>query len=581
MKFDTRTACRLFALVRPHLKAFIIGLFAMVVTAAVNLALPYLFGKGLIDNVLTTRDFTLLNLVALGIIVLFIIKGGFVYTTNYLLAYVGQRAVLDLRERIFRHLQRLPLSFFARRKAGDLISHMTYDTTMIENSISKDFANLIQQIFAAVFTLVVIFVIHWKLSLLTLVVFPFMGWVFAVFSSKIRKVARKRQEKFGELTSVMEESIYGIRIIKAFNLAPVSQDRFEAENLSNFEKGMKTEQVRATMVPIIELLLVVGLSIVLWFGGSEVIKGNLTAGELMAFIGYIAMLSNPVLSISRTIATLQQAFAAGDRIFALLDEDITVEDKPDAVELGEIEGRVRFENVSFQYPGEDKRVLERINLDVAPGEIVALVGPSGAGKTTLVNLIPRFYDPTEGAIYLDEIDIRDVKQDSLREKIGLVPQETILFGVSVRENIRYGRLDATDEEIEYAAKLANAHDFIMELSEGYDTILGEKGQGLSGGQRQRLAIARAVLRNPKILILDEATSALDTESERLVQDALDRLMANRTTFVIAHRLSTIVNADRIVVLQDGRIVETGTHQELLEAGGLYHKLYQMQFSRGR
>lgn len=577
---DYSTARRLFGLLGPFKKHFIIGLLAMVLTSAANLALPYIFGRGLIDNLLVGQDYSLLNKVAFGIIFLFIGKGFFNYTTNYLLAFVGQKVVMNLRNKVFGHFQALSLPFFAKHKAGDLISHMTYDVTMIENSIIKDFANLVQQVFMAFGTLIMIFYMHWKLSLVTLVVFPLMAWAYLIFSGKIRKVARKRQEKFGDLTSVLEEMLYGVRIIKAFNLAKIVEGRFAKENKANFDHALKTVQVQATMTPTLELLLVIGFSIVLWFGGSEVIKGNLSPGELVAFFGYIALLSTPVTSISRTTGTLQQALAAGDRVFALLDQRSEVQDLPDAKMLDSISGRVSFAGVGFSYPGEDKAVLEEINLDVAPGEIIALVGPSGAGKTTLVNLIPRFYDPTQGSIFIDGTDIKTVTQDSLRDKVGLVPQETILFGVSIRENIRYGRLGALDSEVEEAAKMANAHDFIMQLPHGYETILGEKGQGLSGGQRQRLAIARAVLRNPKILILDEATSALDTESERLVQDALERLMTNRTTFVIAHRLSTIIDADRIVVLQDGRIQEVGTHEELLARNGLYNKLYEMQF-RGR
>ncbi len=580
MQRDLSTARRLFGLIMPMKSSFIIGLATMLATAAANLALPYVFGRGLIDNVLTTQNLRLLNIIAFGLIGLFIVKGLFTYTTNYLLAYVGQRMVRDLRDTLFSHLQELPLPFFAQKRTGDLIAHMTYDITILENSLTKDFANLIQQIFVAVGTVVMIFYLHWQLSLLALLVFPLMAWAYSIFSNRIRKVARKRQKKFGDLTAVLEEMLYGIRIIKAFNLTKVGSKRFEKENHANFETGLKTVQVQATMTPTLELLLVIGFSIVLWFGGKEVINGNLSPGELVAFFGYVALLSTPVTSISRIVGSLEQAFAAGDRVFELLDVQPSIRDLPGAPEIGDITGQVSFRNVSFYYPGENKLVLDQVNLEVSPGEVVAVVGPSGAGKTTLVNLIPRFYDSTEGQVLVDGIDVRTVTQESLREKIGIVPQETILFGVSIRDNIRYGRLDATAEEVEEAAQLANAHQFIAELPDGYETILGDKGLGLSGGQRQRVAIARAVLRDPKILILDEATSALDTESERLVQDALNRLMHNRTTFVIAHRLSTIINANRIIVLQDGQIQELGTHEELLAQGGLYHKLYEMQF-RGR
>jgi subfamily B ATP-binding cassette protein MsbA len=356
------------------------------------------------------------------------------------------------------------------------------------------------------------------------------------------------------------------------------QERFAQENERSFAAGMRSAKLMALVWPVAEVLLVSGMLVVVWYGSREVMGGRLTPGELVGFLGYIGMISQPVNSLVRAFGAWQQALGAADRIFELLDADSLVKDPPDPRVLPKVEGRVTYENVSFAYV-PDHPVLEDINLMVEPGEIVALVGPSGAGKTSMVNLLPRFYDPTTGVVRLDGVDLRELSLKDLRQRIGLVPQETILFGVSVRENIRYGRFDARDEEIENAAQVANAHDFILGLPDGYDTIIGERGATLSGGQRQRLAIARAVLRSPRLLILDEATSALDTESELLVQEALSRLMQGRTTFIIAHRLSTIRNAHRILVMDGGRIVESGSHTELIKQDGLYRRLYEAQFHK--
>jgi subfamily B ATP-binding cassette protein MsbA len=571
------TSWRLLSYLRPYSWATILGCLLVVITAGTQLVLPFILGKGLIDEVFIKQEnLRLLDMIALGMLLLYLVKGIFHYGQVYILGYAGQRVVFDLRNEVFGHLQRLSLSFFERSRTGETISRVTNDMTVIQTALTSGLRDLVMDSVMIVGIAVAVLSIHWRLAAVAVIVFPLVGLAINLFGSRMRHFTGQVQERVAEISAQLQETLTGIRVVKAFTLEDQERHRFHNKNTATFQAGMKTAQTMATVLPVVELLVVFGLVVVLWYGAREVVAGRITPGDLITFISLLGMASAPVSGIARTVNQFQQGFAAADRVFELLDEEREIKEPAQPKVLKQVVGAVTFDDVSFSY-NKEKQVLRNIQLRVQPGEVIALVGPSGAGKTTLVNLLPRFYDPDQGRVAIDDVDVRQMSMCSLRSHIGLVPQETMLFSVSIAENIRYGRADARMEDIIRAAQLANAHDFITQLEQGYDTMVGERGLTLSGGQRQRLAIARAVLRDPKILILDEATSSLDTESEALVQEALERLMRNRTTFVIAHRLSTIMHADRIVVLQDGCLVEEGKHEELLERQGIYHRLYEAQF----
>ena len=570
---------RLLAYIKPYTRRLALAVVCIIMAAGANLYLPWII-KDMIDDVLMSKDMVMLNLIAAGILVVMFTRGVFYYGQSYLVSYVGQRVIIDVRSVLFRKFQRMPLSYYDKQQTGTVMSYITNDVAVMQSAIVDNLIELVTEGSILIGSLAMMIYLDWKLSLLTLMTIPLVGFAMKIFGRKLKRSSTVIQERVAEITSLLQESISAIRVVKSFVRESYEIKRFEEQNWRNFQAAMKNVKLSSLLTPTVEFLAAIAVTFIVWFGGYEVVNEVITAGELVAFLTYAVNLANPVKRLSRVYAAIQKAMAAAERVFDIMDLDEKITDVPGAKPLPPIKGKVEFKDITFSYK-EGQPALQHISLKAEPGQMIALVGPSGSGKSTIANLIPRFYDVDSGVITIDDHDIRQVTADSLREQIGLVPQETMLFSTSVMENIRYGRLEATDEEVIEAAKAANAEEFIKELPEGYDTKLGERGLNLSGGQRQRLAIARAILKNPRVLILDEATSALDTESEKIVQDALDNLMVGRTSFVIAHRLSTIFNADQIFVVENGHLREHGTQEELSAAGGLYSNLYNIQFRQNQ
>lgn len=562
--------------IKPYSLLIISALACTILASAVNLYLPKIIGE-VIDQVLSTKDTDTLNLIAVTVLVLIVIQGMAMYGQTYLMAFSSQKIIIDIRRDLYQHLQKLSIAFFEKRSVGTIMSYVTNDVAALQTALVNNVIDFVNYSVTLAGSILLLLYIDWKLSLLMFLTFPLILYTINISGQKMRIKSRTLQERAADITAFLQETILAVSVIKSFARESYELERFDYENSRNFQAQMKIVQVMAVITPIINILSTIGITAIIWFGGHEVISGHLTSGALISFLVYVINLPTPVKRLSNIYADIQRALAAAQRIFEVLDIEPEIKDLEGAKELGPVAGYVTFQNVSFAYnPG--KPVVTDMSFEARPGELIAIVGPSGAGKTTVVNLIPRFYDPVAGSIRIDNIDIQAVTLQSLRAQVGIVPQETILFSGTIFQNIIYGNLEAAKEEVIAAAKVANAHNFIMEMADGYETPVGERGAQLSGGQRQRIAIARAVLKNPRILILDEATSALDTESELLVQQALDRLMIGRTSFVIAHRLATVQRAHLILVMDNGKIVEHGNHETLVKADGLYSKLYKIQFS---
>jgi len=567
---------RLLHFLKPYRWRVGIAMGCMVILAACTAATAWAL-KPALDEALSGQNPKLIYLIPLLVIVLYMIKGVAYYGQAYLMGFVGQRVIYDLRNSIYDHLARQSLEFFAHRKVGELLARITYDVTLVQSAVSTSVTALMRDTVSIIFLAGVVFYQDWKLAVIAMLVFPLVVYPIARFGRKMRHASFDGQVSMGHLSSLVEETVGGIRVVKAFGMEDYERGRFQRLTGDFLYHQMRMLRVNALSFPIMELLAGFGIAGVLLYGGMQVASGQTTAGTLVSFLAAMIMLYEPVKRLSRANNEIQQGLAAAERVFEVLDERVMVEDSKNAIAWPDFSQSIRYEHVTLQYPKTPKPVLRDVVFEVAVGEVVALVGRSGAGKTTLVNLLPRFMDVSGGKVTVDGHDVRDLTQDSLRAQMAMVTQEVILFNDTVANNIAYGLDDCSQQRIEDVAKAANAHDFILGLPEGYNTLIGERGVILSGGQRQRLSLARALLKDAPILILDEATSSLDTESERLVQQAIDRLMQGRTVIVIAHRLSTIRHASRIIVIDAGGVAQMGTHEELLVAGGLYEELYHMQF----
>ena len=572
-----RDLLRLLVYAKPYGLRLSIGLLSLVIGNIIGLAFPKLV-QYLIDAAFVDRDYAKLNKIALVIFASFAVQALFGFVRSYLFAFVSERILADIRTQIYTHLIGLPLTFFDNRRTGELVSRVTSDVTVIQTATTTSLTELLRQSMILVGGITIIAVTNPRLTAVVLAIVPLVVLLTVFYGRYVRRMSTKVQDKLADANSVLEETLSAIRIVQSFARESFEQNRYRTKIMEALQTAMRRAVATGGFIAFIIFVVYSAIAAILWYGSRMVISGELTAGELTAFVLYTFVVAFTIGGMAELYAQFQQAIGATRRVFEILDTKPEIKDNPNAAPLARAQGRVQLVDVRFTYSGERTlEILKGVTIDARAGEIIALVGPSGAGKSTLVSLIPRFYEVSSGAVLIDSKDLRDLKLKDLRETIGMVPQETVLFGGTIRENIAYGKLEASDEEIEAAAQAANAHDFIKEFPDAYDTIVGERGVKLSGGQRQRVAIARALLKNPAILILDEATSSLDSESERLVQEALEKLMQGRTTFVIAHRLSTVRRADRIIVLNEGRIVEEGTHEELLTKGGLYKQLYEIQF----
>lgn len=565
---------RLFQVIRPYSKKLIIAMAAMVVVAGFQAAQAYMV-KYVVDDIFVDKNELLLKILPLALLAIFCVKGVFYFIYSYILEWVGQCVIRDLRNGIYEHIHSLSLNFFYRHSTGSLTSRIINDVALLQGAVSSALIRILRDALSVVGLIGVIFYMDWRLATLSMLFLPLASIPIVYFGRRFRQVSTSYQETLGEASGILHETIAGARIVKAFCMEHYEKLRFGRKIDEIFNILMKENWYRSFSHPLIEVIGGLAMALIIWFGGYQVLQGNSTPGSFISFLTALIMLYEPIKGVSKINSTIQTGMAAANRIFSLLDIRSDIVEKEQAEELQPFAREIEFADAVFAY-GREEPVLHGINLRVRKGEILAVVGPSGSGKTTLSNLIPRFHDVRDGAVRVDGRDVRDVSLKSLRRQIAMVTQQTILFNDTVYSNIAYGREGCTREEVIEAARAAYAIDFIEELPMGFDTVIGESGARLSGGERQRVSIARALLKDTPILILDEATSSLDTESERQVQKALENLMQHRTTIVIAHRLSTIKNADRIIVMKEGRIVEEGTHDELLALGGEYRILHNMQ-----
>jgi len=579
---DLRQLRRLLTFLRPYRRQFTFAMVGVLVSSGLGLVFPRVMGS-LVDSALVPEvgaNVSRLDSIALLLLGVFLVQGAFNYVRIYYLSAIGEGIVADLRSQVYAHIMTLPVRFFDSRKTGEITSRLTSDVSVVQSTVSSSLASAISQAITLIGGLVLMFVASVTLSAVVLSFLPIAIVAAAIFGRRLRRISTHYQDKVADANASAEEAIAANRVVKWFTAEETEIRRYVGKVQESYRVALRRARLRALFSPFVQFVGFGTIALVMWIGGRQVLNNSLTAGELVTFLLYTLTVAGSIGAFTGLYGSLQEALGASQRIFELLGEQRGIEDPVSPVTIEAVEGRITFEDVGFRYSDRDIDVLDSMNLEVAPGEVVALVGPSGAGKSTIVQLIPRFFDPTSGRILIDGVDLRDLRLRDLRSYMAAVPQETQLFSGTIMENLLLAKPEATVAEVHAAAEAANAHDFIESFPSGYETIVGERGVKLSGGQRQRVAIARALLNDPRILILDEATSSLDSESEATVQEALDRLMMGRTTLVIAHRLSTVRNADRLAVIDGGQIVQEGNHEQLLAEGGLYADLYHLQFRDG-